>query len=299
MKLIPEYRISKREIELNAKTPYVIAFNNPDKIHRHFLGDLHFALQICIIIEGEFEAAYPDSDNFCRRLEKGQLFLSSVWEAHGTRELSHPSKMMAISFSIENLGFHGVEDDELNWLAPFALHPSLRPYGETSESREKILEIAENIDSINKAKPFAHKTKIWLKILELVLYLSEIVPLPKGVVRPKPIERIIQAVLMVQNAAGTCYPTIHECAAACGLSRSRFSNIFSSVMGFSFGKFIVRSKMSKAARLVRNSSSPFKEIAAECGFCDLSSFHHAFRNYFKCAPGEFRKNASLLKDNII
>jgi len=70
-------------------------------------------------------------------------------------------------------------------------------------------------------------------------------------------------------------------------------------MGFSFGRFIVRSKMSKAARLIRNSSSPFKEIAAECGFCDLSSFHHAFRNYFKCAPGEFRKNASLLKDNII
>lgn len=294
MNLIPEYRISKREIKLDAGTPFLIAFNNPERIHEHFLGDLHFALQICIVLEGAFEVAYPDSGNFHRKLEKGQLFLSSVWEAHGARELVHPSRMMAISFPIENLGLQRIEDNEFNWFIPFALHPSLRPFGTNSESREKILEIAGSIDSLNSGKPFAHKTKIWMKILELVLYLAEISPPQDKGIAIQPIARIIPAILMVGNASGYNYPTIIECAAACGLSRSRFSNIFTSTMGFSFGNFIVRSKMSKAARLVKHGAESFKEVAHECGFADTSSFHHAFKNYFKCSPGEFRQQKSPL-----
>lgn len=289
-----EYIINKREIEFSPKNPFFIALNSPDKIHPHFLGDIHFALQICFVLNGEFEVLYPYSDNFNRRLQQGQFFMSSAWEAHAVRELSHPSKMLAVSFSIENIGVAGIEDEELNWLQPFALPPAERPFGEAESSRAKILECANEILELRNTKPFAHKTKIWLKILSMLMHIVEISPKSENTGKTEDLNRIMPAILLLQKA-GPEYPTVVDCAAACNLSRSRFSYIFSSVMGFSIGKFLLRSKMSKAEKLVNNSNMPFKEISFQCGFRSVNSFYHTFCEYFKTTPMNMRKDRNSEK----
>jgi len=294
--MIPrEYVINKKKIELTPQNPFLIALNSPDKIQPAFLGDIHFALQICFVLEGEFEVLYPYSENFSRRLSRGQFFMSSVWEAHAVREVTHPSKMIAISFSIENIGISGIEDSDINWLKPFALPPSQRPYGDSAISQKTILEYARNIIDLKETKPFAHKTKIWLKILELLMYIVEISPKSDNTENPENLNKIITAILLLQKA-GPEYPTVIECASACGLSRSRFSYIFTSVMGFSFGKFLIRSKMSKAEKQINNSNVPFKEIAFQCGFKSVNSFYHAFYDYFKTTPMQMRKIKNIVKN---
>jgi AraC family transcriptional regulator len=77
-------------------------------------------------------------------------------------------------------------------------------------------------------------------------------------------------------------------AAESGHSYTRFIHAFRAQTGLSPYRYIVRQRLSRAKRLMRNRSLTLLEIALESGFSSHAHFTHAFRQHFGCAPSHFR-----------
>jgi AraC family transcriptional regulator len=77
-------------------------------------------------------------------------------------------------------------------------------------------------------------------------------------------------------------------AAESGYSYTRFIHAFRAQTGLSPYRYILRLRLSRAKRLMRNRSLTLLEIALESGFASHAHFTHAFRQHFGCAPIQFR-----------
>lgn len=71
--------------------------------------------------------------------------------------------------------------------------------------------------------------------------------------------------------------------------------------GSSFSQLIQKLRLSQAVRYLENTSMKHQEIAAECGFCDVSSFCKTFKQVYKVPPTEYRRvyrqKSKLLDEN--
>lgn len=83
--------------------------------------------------------------------------------------------------------------------------------------------------------------------------------------------------------------TLNDAAQATGLSRRRFTELFRKVTGQSWLGKIQDLRLSHAKKLLIQTDKPIIAIAFECGFDDLSNFHHVFKRSMGCAPLAFRK----------
>jgi AraC family transcriptional regulator len=77
-------------------------------------------------------------------------------------------------------------------------------------------------------------------------------------------------------------------AAESGYSYTRFIHAFRAQTGLPPHQYIMRLRLSRAKRLMRNRSLTLLEIALESGFASHAHFTHAFRQHFGCAPSHFR-----------
>jgi AraC family transcriptional regulator len=77
-------------------------------------------------------------------------------------------------------------------------------------------------------------------------------------------------------------------AAESGYSYTRFIHAFRAQTGLSPYRYIMRLRLSRAKRLMRNRSLTLLEIALESGFASHAHFTHVFRQHVGCAPSRFR-----------
>ncbi|WP_344980645.1 AraC family transcriptional regulator [Compostibacter hankyongensis] len=63
---------------------------------------------------------------------------------------------------------------------------------------------------------------------------------------------------------------------------------FRAATGLSVHVFIRRMRLRKAARMMRRTPLPLKNIALRVGFHSFSSFNHAFRKAYGCIPSVYR-----------
>jgi len=71
-------------------------------------------------------------------------------------------------------------------------------------------------------------------------------------------------------------------------SYTRFIHAFRAQTGLSPYRYIMRLRLSRAKRLMRNRSLTLLEVALESGFASHAHLPHAFRQHFGCAPSRFR-----------
>jgi len=77
----------------------------------------------------------------------------------------------------------------------------------------------------------------------------------------------------------------------CGRSPEHVSREFRKRFGQSPSDWINALRLDYAASLLRSSQAPLKEIAAECGWKDLSFLHKAFKRRFGASPKAYRRGA--------
>lgn len=77
-----------------------------------------------------------------------------------------------------------------------------------------------------------------------------------------------------------------------GMSRTHFSHYFRRVTGESPAAYLKKQRLKQAENLLVSSSLSIKEIAAEAGFTDANHLCKAFRAYFQCSPGDYRRMAT-------
>lgn len=83
--------------------------------------------------------------------------------------------------------------------------------------------------------------------------------------------------------------TLAVIARAACLSPFHFHSLFKAVFRETPHDYMVRRRLEKAARLLRETDEPVTDICLETGFCSLGSFSALFRARFGAPPREFRR----------
>jgi AraC-like DNA-binding protein len=86
--------------------------------------------------------------------------------------------------------------------------------------------------------------------------------------------------------------TVQQLAAGVGLSRSRFSVLFSQLVGESPQSYVTRTRMQRAGRLLQEQGSSLTDIALATGYESDSSFSKAFRRQYGKTPGQYRRDST-------
>jgi AraC family L-rhamnose operon regulatory protein RhaS len=82
--------------------------------------------------------------------------------------------------------------------------------------------------------------------------------------------------------------SLDEAARSVGLGRRRFTELFRKVTGESWRRHVHRLRMDYAARLLESTERSVTAIAFECGFEELSHFHHSFKATHGTTPLAYR-----------
>ena len=120
-------------------------------------------------------------------------------------------------------------------------------------------------------------------------------PQSQGDIRPgyaTRLSRVIPATELVHADPGRPL-SLSEAAAACGLSRSRFTAAFRQTMGMSFAAFRLRTRLAYAARRLLTTEDTVARIAAGAGFVDASHLHRAFVKHYGRTPPPLPRAARL------
>lgn len=250
-------------------------------------GDIHYDIQIIVIMDGRMEVFYDDCSMI---LGRGQVWWTWCWEPHGSRILSESASYLVITLSPESTGMHD-PFNEVNWLAAFLMPPKQRPRGSCRLEREHILSRAERLAELDRTRPDGCMTWQWLLIHELIIYLNSTIRSHsansgKSARELNFRDRIMPAVRLIRSNPCKLLP-LESAAEACSLSKSRFCRLFKSAMGDSFSSFAAKVRISSAASELRNPQNTIKSVAAKYGFADICHFYHVFRRYMKCTPVEY------------
>jgi len=64
-------------------------------------------------------------------------------------------------------------------------------------------------------------------------------------------------------------------------------NLFAKQYGQTYTTILTNIRMTEAARLIKSTGRPLKEIAAECGYTNYFYFCRVFKEFFGCTPSEY------------
>lgn len=82
---------------------------------------------------------------------------------------------------------------------------------------------------------------------------------------------------------------ISEVAQSCGLSLRQLQRRFNDAFGMSPQEFLLKTRITAAARLLEESSMRAGEIATSCGFVDQSAFASHFKKWTGMTPTTYRE----------
>lgn len=276
---------------LAAEMPFDIAWLAHGGPESKLKGDVHYALQISIIVHGSAEVVYQ---NYSRVCNAGEMWWTMCWEPHACRLLGKHNFVLSVNLDMNRTGDCGPFTHG-DFLLPFSVRPSERYLPATEEERVKVKTAAKNLFHWYSRKPALWQYRSWLTIHQLLLDAMEHIG-GTAVSAGSPAEsfaRIKPALKQLHNTIGKL-PSLAEAAKSCSLSPSRFSAVFKNSMGVSYGQFALRSRLAGAARDLAKKQYTLDDIAAKWGFCDASSFCHAFKKLYSCRPGEFHSRNPIL-----
>ncbi len=82
---------------------------------------------------------------------------------------------------------------------------------------------------------------------------------------------------------------IHELARAVNLSPGRLAHLFTSEVGMSPQRYLNNVRLDRGKELLEGGMLSVKEVAAEIGFPNVSSFCRSFKACYGTTPREYRK----------
>jgi AraC-like DNA-binding protein len=100
--------------------------------------------------------------------------------------------------------------------------------------------------------------------------------------------QVAQALALIESRPGHPW-SVEEVAKAVGLSRSAFTSRFRQQVGESPKRYVTRSRLAHAARLLDTTDATLAEIARLAGYESEFSFGKAFKQTLGVAPGAYRR----------
>lgn len=83
--------------------------------------------------------------------------------------------------------------------------------------------------------------------------------------------------------------TICQLAGCCNLSKSYFMSCFKKATGISAMEHLIQLRIRAACEALHKTDRNISDIAANCGYSNLSNFNRQFKRYVGCSPGNYRR----------
>ena len=83
---------------------------------------------------------------------------------------------------------------------------------------------------------------------------------------------------------------LDELAAAMHYSKYHLHHLFSDTAGISPGEYILRRRLTRAARQLTGTGASILDIALSCGYESRQAFTSAFKDAYHCTPDRFRRS---------
>lgn len=244
----------------------------------------HPDLEAAVTLKGVQETRYVDAELECR---PGDVWFAASGEMH-SHHTPVPVTNVCLAFAPDYLGDAMLGDR--HWLAIFGQAPGRRPRVTSDEQRANVLSTGWQMYREATTQSAGWEAAVRIHLLQILLTLArEWVPNQHPSARPGDLSALLPALEAVCARAkqGEKVST-SEAASACAMSRSHFCRTFRRVMARSFGQFEIQSRLAVAARLLRATQLPVKEIAVRTGFWDDSHLHHHFTAQYGTKPRAFR-----------
>ncbi|MBC5711813.1 AraC family transcriptional regulator [Hungatella sp. L12] len=110
---------------------------------------------------------------------------------------------------------------------------------------------------------------------------------------PTNIEEIAAVIDYIEEHLMEYRLDLESIAAAFNYSRYHLHRMFASVTGFPMHTYLMRRRLTEAARMLVFSELPVLEIALASGYETQRSFSRAFQKYFKHSPSQYRKKGDF------
>lgn len=273
--------------DLSVLSPFDLVYEYSRNPRTEFHGDSHYALQICIVLHGRAELML---EGFSGEYGEGDLWWNMCWEPHAYRLAGRRDFVVAINIDVEQLGscspFGGC-----NWLSPFVAKPQNRYRPRNPEEKAYILAVGKRLFHLYHGRENNWRISSWLLIHEMLIYAIN--RMDWTGLEGKFEKESLNSFARIRRALNKVWisdarsPSLSEAARMCGLSSSRFSELFRRAMGVSYGKFAIRVRMSNAAKDLLSGRFSLEEISLKWGFFDSAHFCHAFKKFYRISPSQF------------
>ncbi len=255
---------------------------------------IHPAIEFIYITKGRYEIGV-DNDTFIA--EKGDLLLFRSNVIHTIKHLGDNGEFYVLKINPTLLFriFTGKDNNEC--VIPF-IHKSPEdvsffPSADIPSETKAILE--DMIGEYNRSDRFFYASERAFSARLLISLFRTVIP-PKssiddGEISERSVALIHESVEYInENYASDITPD--ECAASIHLSYSYFAKLFRAVMGKTFKEYLTGVRLAKAHNILISTSLPITDVAASCGYGNLSYFISEYRKIYGKTPRETRKELS-------
>ncbi|MBR2363819.1 MAG: helix-turn-helix transcriptional regulator [Lentisphaeria bacterium] len=269
---------------LSAERPFVIRFQTvQENMNSDMDYDFHKSLHMNIVMQGDYGGDICGSPYHC---QEGEAFITAPWEPHRATVSIHGAVCYMIAISLDELApalLYGRKT-----LASFL---SLPPEKRFTLLREKdLMKYCRQCGEEIRRNGEQNVLLCWKSILDsFISIVNGLGNLENGSENRAEFTRILPALHRINS--GKSVTTAEEAARLCDLSTSRFRVLFKQIFRKPFAAYELNYRLSCAADDILNSRMTVKDAAFEWGFFDTSHFSRLFKQYFGCAPGQYKRNA--------
>ena len=250
--------------------------------------DFHEGLEFGIVLRGIVERVWGA---YTVQLGPGDVWLCGMWEPHGSSYPTSGSEYALLVFLPESL--LSLEDHaKVAWQALFSAPPENRPGVLPSALRTAMRRegkmMAREIQDLPPGWSSSLAVHLLRCLWHLALHWQQVTPeAMSSNVSPEMLARIRPALHLASGEKGRV--ALNKAAALCGLSRTRFSALFTKTMGTSFGQFCLQIRLGHVARLLLTTDRTIETIADGLEFSSTAHLHRLFLKYYNCTPNAFRE----------
>ena len=293
-----EYKIRENVLPVYFSTmsgltiyPYSLTHGLPvddaplEKLHYHSVPEIG----ICISGGGEYyigEKIY--------KFKKGDIQIIRPFVPHyAVSDAGTITQILFFTFdTVKLMQLVGISDPEITMLMkkikiPFNGIFAPNEYPEITELINKVLDRCDTSDDYTDIS-------VALAIGEFLIackkYGKKIKLLPEEEIIEKDYNRIAPALQRINmHIDDSSMISEGELARVCEMSVSNFRRIFKLETGLSPKAFIIKSRMSYATYLLKNTNMTVIKIAEKVGYTEVCGFNKIFLSTFKMSPSQYRK----------
>ncbi len=273
---MPFMKYPYESVVINDEVPVFVMMTSVKYVAMHW----HDRIELLLVLKGQVHV-YVGKEEYV--LREDDLLLINSNEVHGV-ESDQENKLLILQIPIAFIkNFYSTIEEE-SFICQSLYH--------TEQHKYNLLRIllAQLIFTVKK-KSDHYDIKVHSLLLDIVYNLMTNFKMEKKNIvlhTKKDIERMNRLTHYIQQHYSKPI-TLQELAETEELSPPYLSRYFQQHMGQTFIKYINGIRLEHAVRYLLETDWPIIQIALECGFPNLNSFHKLFKETFHTTPHQYRK----------